>query len=75
MLSTPGRGKNNLAHLVAMGLARKLGEYDLKAVAAAFHLSHYSSVSVAVSRLRALMREDGQLRKKVEDIRRNCTKT
>ena len=46
-----------------MGLARKLGEYDLKAVAAAFHLSHYSSVSVAVSRLQALMREDGQLKK------------
>jgi hypothetical protein len=41
-----------------------LGGDKLQAIAEAFHVGHYSSVSVAVSRLESLMREDDRCEEK-----------
>ncbi len=71
--SAPGRGKRNIPRLVAMGLARKLGGHELQTIAEAFHVGHYSSVSVAVSRLESLMREDKRLRRKVDEVKNGLT--
>ncbi len=69
--SIRGRGRGHLARKVAMALARIPrihGGYELKEVARAFGIGHYSSVSVAVSRLRAQMREDSRLRSVVNEL-------
>ncbi len=66
--SIRGRGRGHLARKVAMAMARIHGGYELKEVARAFGVGHYSSVSVAVSRLRAQMREDARLRSVVNGL-------
>ena len=45
-----------------------MGGYELKEVARAFGVGHNSSVTVAVSRLRAQMREDDWVRSVVNGL-------
>lgn len=71
----PGRGKGNLPRAVAMALARSPGGYDLKAIAQEFGVAHYSSVSVAISRLRTGMQKDAALEKKVRRLAGTLTRT
>ncbi|HLQ27494.1 MAG TPA: hypothetical protein VK138_16640 [Acidiferrobacterales bacterium] len=46
---------------MAMALARRVGGYDLQTLAETFNVSHYSTIAVAVSRLRSRSQRDGQL--------------
>ena len=63
-----GRGAKNAPRLVAMALCRNPGGFTLKEIASAFGVSHYSSVSVAASRLKARLAEDPVLQSLVDGI-------
>jgi len=63
-----GRGAENAPRLVAMALCRNPGGLTLKEIADAFGVSHYSSVSVAASRLKGRLAKDPVLRDLVDGI-------
>jgi hypothetical protein len=46
---------------MAMALARSVGGYDLQSLAKTFNVNHYSTIAVAVSRLRTRCRADRKL--------------
>ncbi len=61
----PGRGGKNLARWAAMYVCQELGEHRLKAIAKAFKLRRYATVSTTISKLKKLMQEDHRLEKQV----------
>ena len=63
-----GRGAENAPRLVAMALCRNPGGFTLKEIAGAFGVSHYSTVSVAASRLKGRLAKDPVLRNLVDGI-------
>lgn len=67
--SVRGRGQGNLPRQVAMSLARSPGGYSLAEIAQTLQVGHYSSVSVAATRLKTRMEHDDQLRRKVERLK------
>ncbi len=69
-----GRGRGNTPRTVAMALCRTLGGYPLKEIAEEFGVGHYSSVSVAASRLKAHMVDDHKLTRQVEQLRKRLMK-
>ncbi len=60
-LTEDGRGRGNLPRAVAMTLARTPGGYPLNAIARAFGVGHYATVSVAGRRLRQRVETDKKL--------------
>ena len=63
-----GKGRGNLPRAVAMALCRRPGGYPLKDIAQVIQVGSYSSVSAATRRLDERLREDGRLRKQVDDL-------
>ncbi|MEE9153608.1 MAG: transposase [candidate division NC10 bacterium] len=66
-----GRGNTNAPRAVAMALSRRPAGYSLKEIAEALRVSHYSSISVAIRRLRDRLDTDRQLAKTVDRIRKS----
>ena len=63
-----GRGAENAPRLVAMALCRNPGGFTLNEIADVFGVSHYSSVSVAASRLKGRLAKDPVLQDLVDGI-------
>ena len=63
-----GRGKGNLPRAVAIMLSREAGGYPLKIIAKRFKMSHYSSVSVGIRRLKERLGKDHAAAIKVRRI-------
>ena len=69
ILNTPrGRGKQNLARSAALYIARKIAGQPLAGIAADYGLTHYGSVSGAISRFEGMMSVDAQLKRKVSRV-------
>ncbi|MFV9692149.1 MAG: helix-turn-helix domain-containing protein [Desulfobacteria bacterium] len=68
------RGSANVPRNIAIYLARRLRGDNLDAIAKAFNIRAYSSVSSVVNRTRILLSKDRKLRKACEQINRNLTK-
>lgn len=68
-ISLRGRSQGNLPRQVAMALARSPGGYSLTQIAKTLKVGHYSSVSVAATRLKKKLDDDDQLRRKVEKLK------
>jgi len=64
------RGASNEARNVAIYLARRLSGETLATIGKAFGMRKYSSVSSVVSRMKAEIREDAGLRRRVDKIER-----
>ena len=64
-----GRGNVNLPRLAAMALSRNPGDHALAAIAAAFGVRHYTTVSVAANRLERRMRDDRELAATIAALR------
>ncbi len=60
-----GRGGKNLARWIAMYVCQELGGHRLKAIAKAFKLRRYATVSTTISKLKKLMQEDHRIEKQV----------
>ena len=69
LVSPRGRGKQNIPRSIAITLSRNIGGYSLKAIAKAFGVGHYSTISVAISRLNNILLDDDQLRINFETLR------
>lgn len=66
ILKTPrGRGQQNLARGAALYIARRVAGKSLNEIAAEFGLSHYGSVSGAISRFGSRMSGNAQLSRKI----------
>jgi len=68
-VSLRGRSQGNLPRQVAMALARSPGGYSLTQIAKTLKVGHYSSVSVAATRLKKKLSDDEQLRRKVDKLK------
>lgn len=69
ILKTPrGRGQQNPARAAALYIARRVAGKSLSEIAAEFGLSHYGSVSGAISRFRSGMNDNAQLGRKISQV-------
>ena len=57
-----------------MALARSVGGYDLATLAKTFQVRHYSTVSVAISRLRTHQQTDATLAARLAQLARQLNK-
>jgi REP element-mobilizing transposase RayT len=72
--SRRGRASHHVARAAAMALARSAGGCDLATLAKTFQVSHYSTVSVAVSRLRTRQRTDAKLAARLAQLARQLNR-
>lgn len=63
-----GRGMRNLPRAIAMYLDQTMGRRRLTQIAAAFNVSHYSTVSATIGRLRRELETDPKLAKQLAAI-------
>jgi len=68
-----GPGEKNLARWIAMYVCQEWGGHRLKAIAQAFNLSRYATVSTTISKLKKLIQEDKRLEKNVMRIQLDLT--
>jgi putative transposase len=64
-----GRGQKNVARWVALSLCREAGGHGLDHIARAFNMGHISGVGGSVRKLKSLLNDDYQLRKRVAALR------
>jgi hypothetical protein len=69
-VSRRGRGGGNLPRLAAMSLCRTLGGHPIEKIVRKFGLRHYSSASVASSRLKRRMADNRKLAATVATIKK-----
>lgn len=74
LISAKGRGRVNVARGAALYISRKYCGYSLTDIAAHFGLSHYGSVSGAISRFDKLQSADARLKKKVGRLLKTINK-
>ncbi|MEE9302381.1 MAG: transposase [Thiotrichaceae bacterium] len=68
-----GQGQKNVPRWVAMRLCQDIGSEKLMNIAEAFNVSHYSTVSQSIRRLKLLMSEDDKVFKKVNMLNQDLT--
>ncbi|MFT5296594.1 MAG: chromosomal replication initiation ATPase DnaA [Colwellia sp.] len=66
--SAKGRGASNTPTKVAMYVAQQVGDHRLSDIAEYFGLQHYGGVSSAISDITRTLRDEKQLRKRLNDI-------
>jgi len=72
--SKPGRGPVNIPRYVAMYLARLVGHYDIKEIATAFNVSHFSTVTVGIKRFEKQLATNPPLDQKVKLLMKTVDK-
>lgn len=67
--SRRGRSQRNIPRSIAIALCRNIGGYSLKEIAKVFGVSHYSSISVAIRRLKLVTIENDKTRHDYEMLK------